>query len=203
MKEHECNSDALRERMFAYFCVDADEDKEHCARIARRYSVPDERTFIDVYGSSPLREEYGKLCAALSRDDTLVIERLDHLGDTLEEITATWNYLTKECGAAIVASALPKIDTRKGSEAAPEDIIASLLEYVSHNIHTFQRRRQADGIAAAKARGVKFGRPRMERPKGFQKVKMQWQSGLLSSRAAARELGISQSSFVRWANEEQ
>ena len=203
MKKHECNSDTPRDRMFAYFCVDSDEEKEHCALIARKYYVPDERTYIDVYGSLPLREEYGKLCAALSRDDTLVIERLDHLGDTLDEITATWNYLTKECGAAIVASALPKIDTRKGSQAAPEDIIAVLLEYVSRNMHTFQRRRQADGIAAAKARGVKFGRPRKERPKEFQKIKRQWESGLLSSRAAARELGISQSSFVRWANEEQ
>ena len=84
-----------------------------------------------------------------------------------------------------------------------EDTIAALLEYVSCNTHTFQRRRQADGIAAAKARGVKFGRPRRKRPKDFEKVKEQWKSGLLSSRTAAKELGVSQSSFVRWAKEEQ
>ena len=121
----------------------------------------------------------------------------------VEDIAAEWRRITKECGAAVVAVALPEVDTRRENNAPVEDTIAALLEYVSCNTHTFQRRRQADGIAAAKARGVKFGRPRRKRPKDFEKVKEQWQSGLLSSRTAAKELGVSQSSFVRWAKEEQ
>lgn len=143
MKEHEGDNRNQCARMYAYFCVDAAEEQDHCAEIAREYAVPRERTYIDIYGAAEERTEYEKLRTALSRGDTLVIERLDHLGDTLED------------------------------------------------------------IAAAKARGVKFGRPRRKRPKDFEKVKEQRKSGLLSSRTAAKELGVSQSSFVRWAKEEQ
>ncbi len=203
MKEREGGSRTQCGRMYAYFRVDDAGEQERCMEIAGEYAVPEERTYIDVYSAAEERAEYAKLCSALSRGDTLVIERLDHLGDTLEEITAEWRRITKECGAAVVAAALPELDTRRENSAPVEDTVAALLEYVSCNTHTFQRRRQADGIAAAKARGVKFGRPRRERPKDFEKVKEQWQSGLLSSRAAARELGISQSSFMRWAKEEQ
>lgn len=200
MKEHEGDNRTQCARMYAYFCVDTAEEQDHCTDIAREYAVPKERTYIDVYGASDERTEYEKLRAALTRGDTLVIERLDHLGDTLEDIAAEWRRITKECGAAVVAAAL---DTRRENNTPVEDTIAALLEYVSCNTHTFQRRRQTDGIAAAKARGVKFGRPRRKRPKDFEKVKEQWQSGLLSSRTAAKELGVSQSSFVRWAKEEQ
>lgn len=203
MKEYEGDNRTQCGRMYAYFCVDDTEEQDHCAEIAREYAVPKERTYIDVYGASDERTEYEKLRAALSRGDTLVIERLDHLGDTLEDIAAEWRCITKECGAAVVAAALPEVDTRRENNTPVEDTIAALLEYVSCNTHTFQRRRQADGIAAAKARGVKFGRPRRKRPKDFEKVKEQWKSGLLSSRTAAKELGVSQSSFVRWAKEEQ
>lgn len=202
MKEYEGGSKTATERRYAYFCVDAAEEQERCAEIAREYAVPAERTYIDVYGASGERREYERLLTALSEGDTLVIELPDHLGDTLEEIAAQWRRITKERGAAVVAAALPEVDTRRESDTPIEDVIAALLEYVSRNTHTFQRRQQAEGIAAAKARGVKFGRPRRKRPKDFEKVKEQWRSGLVSSRAAAKELGISQSSFMRWAKEE-
>ncbi len=202
MKEYEGGSKTATGRRYAYFCVDAAEEQEHCAEIAREYAVPAERTYIDVYGASGERREYERLLTALSEGDTLVIELPDHLGDTLEEIAAQWRRITKERGASVVAAALPEVDTRRESDTRIEDVIAALLEYVSRNTHTFQRRQQAEGIAAAKARGVKFGRPRRKRPKDFEKVKEQWRSGLVSSRAAAKELGISQSSFMRWAKEE-
>ena len=86
MKEHEGDNRMQCGRMYAYFCVDDAEEQEHCAEIAREYAVPKERTYIDIYGASDERTEYEKLRAVLSRGDTLVIERLDHLGDTLEDI---------------------------------------------------------------------------------------------------------------------
>ncbi len=190
-------------QMYAYFCIDSEEERGHCAEVARDYAVPERRIFIDVYRTDSARTEYEKLCEVLADGDTLVIERLDQLGDTLEDVAAAWRRVTKECGAAVVTAALPAVDTRQESGIAPEDMVAALLEYISRNTHTFQRRRQADGIAAAMARGVRFGRPRRELPENFETVSEQWRQGMLSSRVAAKELGISQSSFIRWSKEAQ
>lgn len=190
-------------QIYAYFCIDSEEEREHCAEVARDYAVPEERVFIDVYRPDSARTEYEKLCETLTDSDTLVIDRLDQIGDTLEDIVAEWRRITKDCGAAVVTASLPEVDTRPENSAPLEDVVAVLLEYVSRNKHTFQRRRQAEGIAAAMERGVRFGRPRRALPENFDVVSEQWRQGQLSSHAAARMLGVSQSSFLRWAKEGQ
>ena len=116
-----------------------------------------------------------------------------------------WRIITKEKCAAIVVLDMPLLDTRQNRDLTGTliaDIVLQLLSYVVQTEREFIRQRQAEGIAAAKARGVRFGRRAMERPEEYAPVKAEWAAGKLSAREAARRLNITHQTFLRWANEE-
>lgn len=147
------------------------------------------------------RTQYRRLLRRLKAGDTLVVKSIDRLGRNYEEILEQWRIITKEKRAAIVVLDMPLLDTRRSRDLTGTliaDIVLQLLSYVAQTEREFIHQRQAEGIAAAKARGVKFGRPYKELPAGFQEVKARWERGELSARAAGKELHIAHSTFLYW-----
>lgn len=151
------------------------------------------------------RPGYRRLCKKVKPGDTLFIKSIDRLGRNYNEILEQWRYLTKEKGIAIVVLDMPLLDTRKGRDLTGElisDIVLQLLSYVAQTEREFIRQRQAEGIAAAKARGVRFGRKPMERPAEFETVYGLWSTGVMSARKAAERIGVSHQTFLKWTSEE-
>ena len=125
-------------------------------------------------GKDFARAGYRRLLRRLKAGDTLVVKSIDRLGRNYNEILEQWRIITKEKGAAIVVLDMPLLDTRKNRDLTGTliaDIVLQLLSYVAQTEREFIRQRQAEGIAVAKAQGVRFGRPPLERPEGFPAVR--------------------------------
>ena len=191
---------------YGYIRVSSRDQNEDRQRIAmREFGVPADCMFMDKQsGKNFDRPGYQQLMRKLKPNDTLVIKSIDRLGRNYEEILDQWRFLTKEKRAAVVVLDMPLLDTRQGRDLTGTliaDIVLQLLSYVAQTEREFIRQRQAEGIAAAKARGVKFGRRPMNRPAEFESVRTEWQDGHLSARRAATRLGVTHRTFLKWAKE--
>ncbi len=136
--------------------------------------------------------------------DTLVIKSIDRLGRNYEETLEQWRLITKEKKLGVVVLDMPLLDSGQGRDLTGTliaDIVLQVLSYVAQTEREFIRQRQAEGIAAARARGVVFGRPPKDKPEDFARLLSEWRSGVLSARAAAGELGIDHKTFLKWARE--
>ena len=134
----------------------------------------------------------------LRKGDLLVVLSLDRLGRNYTEIRKQWAYITTEIGADIKVLDMPLLDTRRGKDLLGtflSDIVLQVLSFVAENERTNIRQRQAEGIAAAKARGIRFGRPPKPLPDGFHQAYQQWKSGALTGTAAARMCKMPLSTF--------
>ncbi len=192
---------------YGYVRVSTQEQNTQRQLIAlTEFGICEKQIYIDKQsGKDFQRQGYQRLMRKIKSGDTVVIKSIDRLGRNYEEILQQWRIITKEKGAYIIVLDMPLLNTRKEKDLTGTliaDIVLQLLSYVAQTEREFIRQRQAEGIAAAKAQGVRFGRTPMERPKEFSAVKAQWQSGSLSARAAARRLGITHGTFLRWAREE-
>ena len=171
----------------------------------RAFGVPEENIVIEKQSGKDFRRpRYQRLIGTLRQADVLVVKSIDRLGRNYTEILEQWSFITKERGAAIVVLDMPLLDTRQGRDLTGTliaDIVLQLLSYVAQTERENIRRRQAEGIAAARARGGLLGRERIELPEDFQDLAELWQEGGISSRNAARELGISYQTFLRRAKE--
>ncbi len=191
---------------YGYARVSTKEQNEQRQLIAlQEFGIEEKQIFVDKQSGKDFeRPNYRKLVKKLKPDDTLVIKSIDRLGRNYEEILEQWRIITKEKQAAIVVLDMPLLDTRKNRDLTGTliaDIVLQLLSYVAQTEREFIRQRQAEGIAAAKARGVQFGRKPMERPPEYDAIKTLWQTGELSARAAAKKLGITHRTFLLWVNE--
>ena len=189
---------------YGYIRVSTRDQNEARQRVAmEEFGVPRKQVFLDKQSGKDFnRPAYRRLLRKLRPEDVLVIKSIDRLGRNYDEILDQWRYITKEIGASIVVLAMPLLDTRRDKDlmgTVIADIVLQLLSYVAQTEREFIRQRQAEGIAAAKARGVHFGRKPMDRPPEYEGVKEQWQRGELSARAAAMQLGITHRTFLRWA----
>ena len=150
------------------------------------------------------RTQDRRLLRRLKAGDTLVVKSIDRLGRNYEEILEQWRIITREKRAAIVVLDMPLLDTRASDRDLTgtliADIVLQLLSYVAQTEREFIRQRQAEGIAAAKARGVRFGRRATAIPPEFPAVHAQWLRGTFNSRAAGARLGVSQTTFLKWAH---
>lgn len=147
------------------------------------------------------RPGYRRLIKILKEGDTLVIKSIDRLGRNYDEIIKQWQILTKEIRVGIVVLDMPLLDTRQGKDLTGTliaDIVLQLLSYVAQTEREMILQRQKEGIAAAKSRGVHFGRKAMDRPQNYQEYKEAWLAGKISTRQAAYALGISHTSFRNW-----
>lgn len=163
------------------------------AGIARRDIYLDKQSGKDFD-----RPQYQRLLRRLRRDDVLYIQSIDRLGRNYSDILEQWRILTKEKGVDIVVLDMPLLDTRRGKDLLGTflaDIVLQVLSFVAENERANIRQRQAEGIAAAKARGVRFGRPPSPLPDGFEEVCRRWHSGELSCAEAARRLCMPPSTF--------
>ena len=190
---------------YGYIRVSTREQNEDRQRIALEEAGVGHIVLDKCSGKDFDRPGYRRLCRKLKPGDTLYIKSIDRLGRNYNEILEQWRYLTKEKKIAIVVLDMPLLDTRKGRDLTGEliaDIVLQLLSYVAQTEREFIRQRQAEGIAAAKARGVQFGRRPTPKPPDFAAVYQRWQLNELSARKAAALLGTTHQTFLKWAKEE-
>ena len=191
---------------YGYIRVSSKDQNADRQRVAMREAgVPDRNVFMDKQSGKDFeRPGYRRVLRKLKPDDTLIIKSNDRLGRNYEEILEQWRVITKEKRAAIVVLDMPLLDTREGRDLTGTliaDIVLQLLSYVAQTEREFIRQRQAEGIAAAKANGVRFGRRPLERPAEFEQLCGEWIQGRLSSREAAKRLNVSQQTFLNWSKQ--
>ena len=188
---------------YGYVRVSTKEQNEARQLIAlRKFGIGDDYIYRDKQSGSDFeRKNYSRLIKRLKAEDVIVIKSIDRLGRNYDEILEQWRVITKEKRAAIVVLDMPLLDTRLARDLTGTliaDIILQLLSYVAQTEREFIRQRQAEGIAAAKQRGVKFGRRPKVRPKDYEAVKMLWKRKEISAREAARRLEITHGTFLKW-----
>lgn len=191
---------------YGYVRVSTREQNEQRQMVAfREFGMPEKNIFMDKQSGKDFeRPNYKKLMRKLKNGDTLVIKSIDRLGRNYDEILEQWRIITKEKQAYIIVLDMPLLNTKQNRDLTGTliaDIVLQLLSYVAQTEREFIRQRQAEGIAAAKERGVQFGRRPMERPKAYDILKLQWEENQISARAAARQLGITHRTFLKWVHE--
>nr|WP_325236344.1 recombinase family protein [uncultured Oscillibacter sp.] len=191
---------------YGYVRVSTKEQNEDRQMVAmREFGVKDSYIILDKQSGKDFeRPGYRRLMRRLKAGDTLIIKSIYRLGRNYDEIPEQWRLLTKEKQVAIVVLDMPLLDTRQGRDLTGvliADIVLQLLSYVAQTEREFKRQRQAEGIAAAKARGIYFGRKFKDRGANYDSVMAAWRRGELSGRAAAKELGVAHGTFQRWCRE--
>ena len=181
---------------------DQNEDRQLVAM--RDFGVQDGNIFLDkLSGKNFERPSYRRLLKKLKPDDTLVIKSIDRLGRDYGEILEQWRIISKEKQSAIVVLDIPLLDTRQKERDLTgtfiADLLLQILSYVAQQERELIRQRQAEGIEAAQARGVRFGRPPIKRPSLFGEVLEAWERREISAREAGRRLGINYKTFQAWA----
>lgn len=149
------------------------------------------------------RQSYYRLIRKFKQNDVLIVKSIDRLGRNYEDILEQWRYLTKEKKIDIVVLDMPLLDTRNSRDLTGTliaDIVLQLLSYVAQTEREFIKQRQAEGIAAAKLRGIKFGRQPKTIPNEFKPIFELWKKNDISAREAARQLGVAHKTFLKWAN---
>lgn len=193
-------------KIYGYVRVSTREQNEGRQLFAmREFGVAQRDIYIDKQSGKDFnRPAYQELMQALQPGDTLVIKSIDRLGRDYEEIIEQWRIITKERQAAVVVLDMPLLDTRKKDRDLTgtfiADLVLQILSYVAETERTFIRQRQSEGIAVAKEKGVRFGRPPKERPPSFLLLKEAWLRNEISARAAAKQLGINHKTFIAWAD---
>jgi DNA invertase Pin-like site-specific DNA recombinase len=186
--------------IYGYIRVSTREQNEDRQRIAmKEVEVPEKNIYMDKQSGKDFdRPQYRKLLRKLKQDDLLYIKSIDRLGRNYGEILRQWRVLTKEKGVDIVVLDMPLLDTRRGKDLMGtflSDIVLQVLSFVAENERTNIRQRQAEGIAAAKARGVRFGRPERPMPDNFHEVHRAWRAKKLTLKQAAAAVGMPEGTF--------
>ena len=185
-------------KMYGYIRVSTREQND-----VENFGVSAKNFFVDKQsGKDFARPQYRRLLRKIKTGDTLVVKSIDRLGRNYAEILEQWRIITKEKNAAIVVVDMPILDTRRHNDligTLVADLVLQIMSAFAQIERDFIKQRQAEGISAAKARGVKFGRESLKRPENFELVFSDWQSGKISARKAGKILGISHNTFLKWA----
>ena len=197
------------ERVYGYVRVSTKDQHEDRQLLAmKEFGVAEKAVYMDkLSGKDFERPQYQRLIKKLRPGDVMVVKSIDRLGRNYSEIQEEWRNITKEKRADIVVLDMPLLDTRQkdrdltGTFVA--DLVLQILCYVAQIERENIRQRQAEGIAAAKERGVKFGAKTIEMPPEFEQVKRKWEKGEISLTAGGRLLGVSRSTFYRRCTEKK
>ena len=186
--------------IYGYIRVSTREQNEDRQRLAlAALPVPEENIYMDKQSGKDFeRPQYRRLVRRLRRDDLLYVKSIDRLGRNYSEILEQWRMLTKEKGVDIAVLDMPLLDTRRGKDLMGtflSDIVLQVLSFVAENERDNIRQRQAEGIAAAKARGVRFGRPPLPLPDNFHMLHQAWRGQKITLRHAARACGMPTGTF--------
>ena len=192
--------------MYGYARVSTRGQKEDRQVAAlREFGVAPEHITVEKQsGKNFDRPLYQRLVQAFQPGDILVVKSIDRLGRNYDEILEQWARITKTRRAAIVVLDMPLLDTREGRDLTGTlvaDIVLQLLSYVAQTEREFIHQRQAEGIAAALERGVRFGPERIPMPEGFEELAEDWWNGYITATDAGKMLGVSRKTFTRRATE--
>lgn len=186
--------------VYGYIRVSSKDQKEDRQQIAlKEVGVESQNIYVDKQSGKDFnRPQYKKMLRKLKKDDLLYIKSIDRLGRNYEEILQQWRILTKEKGVDIVVLDMPLLDTRRGKDLMGtflSDIVLQVLSFVAENERTNIKQRQAEGIAAAKAQGIKFGRPPLPLPDNFYEVHKAWRSKKITLKQAAEACNMPVGTF--------
>lgn len=192
--------------VYGYVRVSSRDQNEARQIIAMQtFGIPSDCIFVDRQSGKDFnRKHYKRLLRKVRAGDTIVVKSIDRFGRDYGEILDQWRYLNREKQVGVVVLDMPLLDTRKSRDLTGtliSDIVLQLLSYVAQTEREFIRQRQQEGIAAAKSRGVRFGRPPKEKPEMYDYVLGQWARSEISGREAAKQLGVTHKTFLKWANE--
>ena len=185
---------------YGYIRVSTREQNEGRQLIAlHEAGVPKKNIYMDNQSGKDFeRPQYRRLLRKLKKDDLFYIKSIDRLGRNYEEILEQWRIITKEKDADIVVLDMPLLDTRRGKDLMGTflaDIVLQVLSFVAENERTNIRQRQAEGIAAARVKGIRFGRPPRPLPENYHDAYRRWKAGKITGTAAAQECGLPLSTF--------
>lgn len=195
----------MKTEMYGYVRVSSKDQCEARQVLAlREFKVPEHNIYMDkMSGKDFNRPQYRRMVRKLKAGDVLVVKSIDRLGRNYEEILEQWRMLTKKKEVDVVVLDMPLLDTRMSggnlTGVFVADLVLQILSYVAQTERENIRQRQMEGIAAVKQRGVKFGRPKKQVPEEFARLREKWMQKEVSSREAAKRLGISQDTFLRWS----
>ncbi len=189
-------------KVYGYIRVSSTDQNEDRQLIALRgCEVPEQNLYVDKQSGKDFeRPEYRRMLRRLKRDDLLYVKSIDRLGRNYGEILEQWRLLTKEKGVDIVVLDMPLLDTRSGKDLMGTfiaDLVLQILSFVAENERENIRQRQAEGIAAAKARGVPFGRPALPLPENFEQVVAKWRNKEIDFASALEQTGLCRATFYR------
>lgn len=189
-------------KMAAYGYVrvsSADQKEDRQVAAMGEQSVPPQNVFVDKQSGKDFeRPSYQALVKKLRPGDLLYIKSIDRLGRNYDEIQNQWRILTKDMGVAIVVIDMPLLDTRNGKDLMGTfiaDLVLQILSFVAQNERETIRQRQAEGIAAARTRGVRFGRPVKRPPENFSAIVRQWERGELPLAEVLERTGLKEATF--------
>lgn len=189
-------------KIFGYVRVSSTDQNEDRQMIAlRQVGVPDENMYMDkMSGKDFDRPQYKKMVKRMKQSDLLYVLSIDRLGRNYDEIQNQWRILTKEIGIDVCVIDMPLLDTRQSKDLLGTfvaDLVLQVLSFAAHNERDNIRKRQAEGIAAAKARGVHMGRPVVEAPTDFEEIVKAWEKKKISTEEAIKRCGMSETTFYR------
>lgn len=192
--------------IFGYCRVSGKDQNEGRQLIAmQEMGVPAENIFIDKQSGKDFnRPKYKKMIRRIKKDDLIYIKSIDRLGRNYEDIIEQWKYITKDRQADIVVLDMPILDTRRGKDLMGTflaDIVLAVLSYVAENERVNIRQRQAEGIAVAKAKGIRFGPAPMPLPDNFHEVYQDWKHKKLTVSEAAEKCGMARSTYYTKARQ--
>lgn len=194
--------------MYGYVRVSSQDQNEDRQMIAmREYGIPEGNIFLDKQSGKDFnRPQYLAMKDTVQKGDLLVVKSIDRLGRSYDDIREQWRILTKEKQIDICVIEMPLLDTRQYKDLMGTfiaDLVLQVLSFCSESERTAIRQRQAEGIAAAKARGVRFGRPAKKPPENFSEIVVSWQKGMLRFEDAIEKCGMSRSTFFKTLKEQK
>lgn len=201
------NDTSSENKVYGYVRVSTKEQNENRQLIAmKELGIAEENIFIDKQSDKDFdRPAYRKLIKLLQPNDTIVFKSVDRLGRNFYDLLEQWRIITVEKQAAIYVIDMPILDTRNRQNDLTSQLISSLvlqlLSYVAQIERDFIRSRQAEGIKAAMAKGVKFGRKSKTKPSNYDEVLSDWKQNKISAREASRRLNVHHKTFLKWAHQ--
>ena len=191
-----------KNKIYGYVRVSSTDQNEERQIVAlAEVGVPEKNIFMDKQsGKSFDRPQYKKLVKKLKSGDLLYVLSIDRLGRNYEEIQNQWRVITKEIGADICVLDMPLLDTRQGNDLMGTfiaDLVLQILSFVAQSERENIKKRQEQGIAAAKAKGVRFGRPEIPLPDNFGKLVKDWEKKKISFEEVLKLCNMSEATFYR------
>lgn len=196
----------MNNKIFGYARVSSKDQSEERQLIAfKEYGINERDIYIDKQSGKDFeRKQYITLKNILRENDILVIKSIDRLGRNYNMIVDEWKDITKNIKADIIVLDMPLLDTTKNKDLLGtfiSDLILQILSYVAEQERTFIKQRQKEGIASAKNNGVKFGRPKIEKPHNFDNVVNRWKNKEIKTKEAMQILGLKPNTFYTLVKE--